>query len=320
MNEYKLQLVKNPINSNLPDYFSIKCLEAHGIAVGSGDSELQRELSAIGEAVEWDTMFSLREDFYQPFEKTNVLMLPPDNFGHQNIDGLDIDWIYVSNSKGRKSLIHRPTRLNGHNALYKHTSNGVAVHATRKKANASALNEIIERTCVSLFWNERLHVNFLRKVYSDFYLDILTNLGWRVEFYSFHRKPAVVMSLITNKFCNHCAPESMITGFKCAESIEKAAKGAFYEAVQVIEALYLGAGMSCLTNEQKFFFTHEGIKLMKHKIGQQIDRSPTIVPKDSDIYFREKQTMGLHYSECFVSGLPINYEKSRLEAAGIWPL
>ncbi|WIL74409.1 YcaO-like family protein [Vibrio vulnificus] len=320
MSEYELRLTDNPINSKLPDIFSIKCLVAHGIAVGSGDSESQREISAIGEAIEWDTMFSLQEDLYQPFDKSNLLMLPPEKFGHQNVEGLAIDWVCTENVKTGEALVHRPTRLVEHNSLYKHTSNGVAVHATQKKANASALNEIIERTSISLFWSGRLSIHCLGDVYSDFYLEALAALGWKVEFYSLYRRPVVVMALITNEFCYDYPLQSIITGFKCADSIGAAAKGAFYEAVQVIEALYLGAGMEYLTHEQRFFFTLEGVRLMRRKIRHRVDHKPTIVPKDSDIYFRNKESMGFHYSECFVSGLPINYEKSRMEAAGIWPL
>ncbi|HIF9114987.1 TPA: YcaO-like family protein [Photobacterium damselae] len=320
MSEYELRLTENPINSQLPDIFSIKCLVAHGIAIGSGDSESQREISSIGEAVEWDTMFSLQEDFYQPFDRNNLLMLPPEMFGHKNVDGLAIDWVYAENTETGEALVHRPTRLVEHNALYKHTSNGVAVHATQKKANASALNEIIERTSISLFWHGRLNIHCLGDVYSDFYLEILAALGWKVEFYSLYCQPAVVMALITNEFCNDYPLQSIITGYKCADSIDVAAKGAFYEAVQVIEALYLGAGKKYLTHEQRFFFTREGVRLMRQRIKHRVDHKLTIVPKGSDIYFRNKESMGFHYSECFVRGLPINYENSRMEAAGTWPL
>ncbi|MEZ8330810.1 YcaO-like family protein [Vibrio splendidus] len=320
MSEYELRVIENPINSKLPDIFSIKCLVATGIAVGSGDSESQREISSIGEAVEWDTMFSLQEDFYQPFDKSNFLMLAPEMFGHQNIDGLAIDWVYTENAETGAALVHRPTRLIEHSALYKHTSNGVAVHATQQKANESALNEIIERTSISLFWRGRLNVHCLGDVYSDFYSEVLAALGWKVEFYSLYSRPAVVMALIKNEFCNDYPLQSIITGFKCADSINVAAKGAFYEAVQVIEALYLGSGQEYLTHEQRFFFTLEGVRLMRQKIRYRVDHEPTIAPKDSDVYFRNKESMGFHYSECFVRGLPINYEKSRMEAAGIWPL
>lgn len=312
--------MENPINTKLPEVFSIKCLVAHGIAVGSGDSEAQREISAIGEAIEWDTMFSLQEDLYQPFDKCNLLMIPPEKFGHQNVEGLAIDWVYTENVKKGEALVHRPTRLVKHHALYKHTSNGVAVNSTQEKANESSLNEIIERTCISLFWSGRLSVRCLGNIYSDFYLDVLATLGWKVEFYCLYRIPAVVMVLITNEFCGHYPLQSIITGFKCANSIDVAAKGAFYEAVQVIEVLYLGKGVEYLTPEQRYFFTVEGWSLMRQKIKCHIDHEPTIVPKDSDIYFRNKESMGLYYSECFVSGLPINYEKCRMEAAGIWPL
>lgn len=320
MREYELRLTNNPINSKLPDIFSIKCLVAYGTALGSGDNEFQREMSVIGEAIEWDTMFSLQEDLYQPFDKSNLLMLPPEKFGHQNVKGLAIDWVYTENVKTGEALVHRPTRLTDHGALYKHTSNGVAVHSTPQKANASALNEIIERISISLFWIGRLSVHYLGVTYSDFYVEVLADLGWKVEFYSLYRRPAVVMTLITNEFCNAYPLQSIITGFKCADSIGAASKGAFYEAVQVIEALYLGEEMEYLSHDQHFFFTREGWSLMRRKIRHQIDHEPKIVPRDTDIYFRNKESMGFHYSECFVSGLPINYEKIRMEAAEIWPL
>lgn len=139
MSEYELRLINNPIHSKLPDIFLIKCLVAYGTALGSGDTESQREISAVGEAVEWDTMFSLQEDLYQPFDKRNSLMLPPENFGYTNVKGLAIDWVYTENVISGEALVHRPTRLINHGALYKHTSNGVAVHSTKKKSKCNSV-------------------------------------------------------------------------------------------------------------------------------------------------------------------------------------
>lgn len=120
------------------------------------------------------------------------------------------------------------------------------------------MNEIIERISISLFWIGKLSAHCLGDAYSDLYVEILADLGWRVEFYSLYHRPAVVMALICNESCNDYPLQSIITGFKCADSIGIATKGAFYEAIQVIEALYLSEGMEYLIHEQNFFFTPEG--------------------------------------------------------------
>lgn len=158
MKEYELRVFDNPICSSLPCIHTIKCSKAPSTAVGSGKNNLQREKSAISEALEWDTMFDMEADFIGIYSRNNELMINPSLFGHAiDISGKGIDWVLCKNLKGKERLIHRPTRNTKNFYAYTHTSNGISVHKSLELARNSAFMEIVERVLCDfiLEWEEK---------------------------------------------------------------------------------------------------------------------------------------------------------------------
>ncbi|MCL1624357.1 YcaO-like family protein [Moraxella sp. Tifton1] len=314
MKEYELRVFDNPICSSLPCIHTIKCSKAPSTAVGSGKNNLQREKSAISEALEWDTMFDMEADFIGIYSRNNELMINPSLFGHAiDISGKGIDWVLCKNLKGKERLIHRPTRNTKNFYAYTHTSNGISVHKSLELARNSAFMEIVERSYVTLFWNgKRKAKRLLKPCYFDRYISIIESKGFLVEFFSigdefYH----VVMSVIYNR------SELMVTGFKCSPNIMQSIQGAFYEAIQVLEAFYLG-GRDFLHENQKWLLSKKGHQLLRDKINTGSNKVK-INPDLDQVFFRDLDLDGLFYTECFVLGLPINYETSKKNNE-FWPI
>ncbi|WP_324016967.1 YcaO-like family protein [Aeromonas hydrophila] len=321
MKEYELEVFDNPISNNLPSMHFIKCKIAPGIAIGSGIDNRQREASAIGEAFEWDVMFELTEDITQTYDESNSKMISPALFGHSFDNIHEVDWVEAENS-GLCFFVHRPTRTKHNHKFYNHTSNGIAVHSSRQQCITSALNEIIERTFIGLFWTAKINIEEISSTYEDDYTKIIQDEGWGISYYQLCNTPYVIMAIIfnvRNQSYNHGA---VITGYKCSENIEHACCGALYEAIQVLEALYLGKGERYLSHEQRHFINNEGISAFnsKLKLAQSIDNISSISIRNDDIYYRIRDMKEFYYCECFVTNLPSYYYKQKKESPEIWPL
>jgi len=279
-------------------------------------------LTAYAEAVERDTIFALKEDFLGRYAD-NDDFLSPTSFGHPDPGQHEIEWVRFLTDAARSVYLHRPTRHSCRSSVYRHTSNGIAVHVTQRQAFESAKLEILERHWLVEFWEQRVtpvHIaapnsHLVRKA---------EQAGWMSSFFVISRPPFVAICVLqaSEKIPLPIAG-GVCVGAKAHTDLRSACLGAFSEALQLAEGVSSAAGLDAMSESARFFFSGNGRELLLARLSTasrhwaSLNVVPTIDP--ASIYRREIELDDFFYCEVQIAGLN-PYPPTKIDGGYLLPL
>jgi hypothetical protein len=262
---YTVKLIENPLSPALPPMAMCPCLSAPVSGFGAGASEPQRIASAYGEAVERDAIWTAREDFVGPCAKGYIL---PMGMDCRPAGSEEVEWAYYQSTQGGRFAVHRPTRGSARPAFHMPVSIGSAVHSTPALAMANALNELRERAVMQDVLDGK------RQLAAAAAPDALTPLvallrkaGWDMHFW--HARVGELSFALVLAMAMQASPvpvQATVAGAKVRASGSAAAAGAMYEALQLIEYLYLAPSLAQLPPGLVYYLSGPGRHILQAHI------------------------------------------------------
>ncbi|WP_341773975.1 YcaO-like family protein [Burkholderia gladioli] len=319
---YEVEIQGNPLSAALPPLAICQCQHAPGCAWGTGPSENTRTLTAYAEAVERDVMYSLREDLVAPYSP-HISFISPTRFGHPEPSHDAVEWVYFVDDNNDSVLIHRPTRLSTRPAMYRHTSNGIAVHVTRAQAYDAAVMEVFERHWLVDFWEQRVNPVAVAEPESDAVRNV-KSAGWNPIFLVLARCPFVAMCILqADETIPPPRSGGVCVGAKAHHELQSACLGAFFEALQLAEGVSSSVSLETLTTSAKYFFNGNGRRQLLARVAAADGLMDTLPSNgsitDARIYRREIELDDFFYCEVQISGLN-SYPPGRLSGGYFLPL
>lgn len=263
---YIVQLIDNPLSATLPPVAVCQCAHAPVNGCGTGADEAQRVVSAYGEAIERDAIWTGKEDFVARYQDGFIL---PRGIDVRPPRAQELEWAYFYAADGERHSVHRPCRGSTRPALYTPISTGAAVHVSASMAMEGALNELRERlTLQDILLGERtLHLVQPSALLAAL-VGVLDELGWDIQLRqcqagASHFALALVVARETDAF----AAGTTVAGAKVHASPDDAVAGAVHEALQFVELLYLDRESTQVPDNLRYYLSADGGNLLTERIA-----------------------------------------------------
>ncbi|CAG9000539.1 MAG: hypothetical protein CENE_02538 [Candidatus Celerinatantimonas neptuna] len=294
--DYTISEKDNVFCSKLPNIVTIHEKVNQYVSMGRGGDNDTRIITAFAEIIERYSLWSQQADLissYFPHNQKHEMLSPLKQLLPLGslLDNRVVEWKkYQSEVDGHEIYIHRPVNVRNYASYFVHTSNGSAVHETKREAIKSAKDELLERHLYNIFW--LFEKNLFTYDFSCEVIKYTTELGWKIDFFTITDYVSCTLCVMTNIRDSRFASEGIVIGLSYGKREEPCLR-AYTECLQTLEAyLAFDKNINC---SSLFYLSGAGTDELQAKINCALSSNPISITEDilknNDVYYFTEGTL-----------------------------